>query len=145
MGGSAVSAIGILYWFYWVVAIVVMVRVILRNHDTVKTLAWIMVFISIPFIGLLLYFFFGRDTRRKRMAGRRFMAQIKLHSAPRSGDGAIAMVMPEYQSLATFFENVSSAPLLTFDGAEVISDTHIFAERLFEMISVAEEHIHLQF
>ena len=145
MGGSAVSAIGILYWFYWVVAIVVMVRVILRNHDTVKTLAWIMVFIFIPFLGLLLYFFFGRDTRRKRMAGRRFMAQIRRHGTPGAGDGAMARVMPEYQSLATFFENVSSAPLLTFDGAEVISDTQIFAERLFGMISAAEDHIHLQF
>ena len=145
MGGSAVSAIGILYWFYWVVAIVVMVRVILRNHDTVKTLAWIMVFIFIPFLGVLLYFFFGRDTRRKRMAGRRFMAQIRRHGTPGAGDGAMARVMPEYQSLATFFENVSSAPLLTFDGAEVISDTQIFAERLFGMISAAEDHIHLQF
>ena len=145
MSGSAVSAIGILYWFYWVVAIVVMVRVVLRNHDTVKTLAWIMVFIFIPFLGLLLYFFFGRDTRRKRMAGRRFMAQIRRHGTPGAGDGTMARVMPEYQSLATFFENVSSAPLLPFDEAEVISDTRIFAERLFGMISAAEDHIHLQF
>ena len=133
MSGSTVSAIGILYWFYWVVAIVVMVRVILRNRDTVKTLAWIMVFVFIPFLGLLLYFFFGRDTRRKRMAGRRFMAQIKHYSTLNAGGRAGAKVMPEYQSLATLFENVSLAPLLPFDEAEVISDSLLFNERLFEI------------
>ena len=145
MSGSAVSVMGVLYWLYLVVAIVVMVRVVLRNRDTVKTLAWIMVFIFIPFLGLLLYFFFGRDTRRRRMAGRRFMAQLKHYSALAAGENAGTGVMPEYQSLATLFENVSSAPLLPFDEAEVISDTRLFGERLFDIIAAAENHIHLQF
>ena len=112
MGGSAVSAIGILYWFYWVVAIVVMVRVILRNHDTVKTLAWIMVFVFIPFLGLLLYFFFGRNTRKKRVAGKRLMSQIKQRGAFGSISRVKREIPDEYQSLTTFFENTSSASLL---------------------------------
>ena len=145
MSAGAVSLMGVLYWLYLVVAIVVMVRVILRNRDTVKTLAWIMVFIFIPFMGLLLYFFFGRDTRRRRMAGRRFMAQLKHYSALDAGASAGIRVMPEYQPLATLFENLSSAPLLTFDEAEVISDARLFGERLFEIVSAAEDHIHLQF
>ena len=135
---------GILYWLYWVVVIVTMAGVILRNHDTVKTLAWIMVFIFIPFLGLLLYFLFGRDARRRRVAGRRFMALIKQKCTP-DGNCVDVKMEPEYQSLATFFENVSSAPPLSFDEAEVISDTHLFAERLLEMLAAAEDYIHLQF
>ena len=57
MYDAVFSIMGILYWLYWVVAIVVMARVVLRNHDAVKTLAWIMVFIFLPFLGLVLYFF----------------------------------------------------------------------------------------
>lgn len=145
MGWSAVSVMGVLYWLYWIVAMVVMVRVLLRNRDTVKTLTWIMVFIFIPFLGLLLYFFFGRDTRRKRLVGKRLLSQIKQHTAFRASGVAKREIPADYQTLATLFENVSSASLLPFDEAEVIPDTRGFAERLFEIIYAAENHIHLQF
>ena len=145
MGWSAVSVMGVLYWLYWIVAMVVMVRVLLRNRDTVKTLTWIMVFIFIPFLGLLLYFFFGRDTRRKRLVGKRLLSQIKQHTAFRASGVAKREIPADYQTLATLFENTSSASLLPFDEAEVIPDTRGFAERLFEIIYAAENHIHLQF
>ena len=145
MGLSTASVMGILYCLYWVVVVTIIIRLMLRNSDAVKTLAWIMVFIFVPFLGLVLYFFFGRDTRRKRMAGKRLMSQIKQRSACKAGEGVKGKVHPEFQSLAAFFENASSASLLPFDEACVIADTHLFEERLFEMISDAEDHIHLQF
>ena len=76
MGLSTASVMGILYCLYWVVVVTIIIRLMLRNSDAVKTLAWIMVFIFVPFLGLVLYFFFGRDTRRKRMAGKRLMSQM---------------------------------------------------------------------
>ena len=145
MGWSAASAMGVLYWLYWIVAMIVMVRVMLRNNDTVKTLTWIMVFIFMPFLGLLLYFFFGRDTRKKRLVGKRLLSQIKQHTAFKENGDAKKDIPVEYQTLATLFENTSSASFLSFDEAEVIPDTRVFAERLFEMISNAGNHIHLQF
>ena len=145
MGWSAASAMGVLYWLYWIVAMIVMIRVMLRNRDTVKTLTWIMVFIFMPFLGLVLYFFFGRDTRKKRLVGKRLLSQIKQHTAFKTGGSAKKEIRFGYQTLATFFENTSSASILSFDEAEVIPDTLVFRERLFEMISTAENHIHLQF
>lgn len=145
MNLSASTIMGILYWLYWIVVVSIIIKVMLRNRDAVKTLAWIMVFIFVPFLGLVLYFFFGRDTRKKRMAGRRFLSQIKQHTSLRWCGNQKYSVAPDYQPLVAFFENASLAPLLSFDEAEVISDTHIFAERLFEMISSARNHIHLQF
>lgn len=145
MEWSDTSFLWFLYWLYWIVALFIMTRVVLRNRDTVKTLAWIMVFVFMPFLGLLLYFFFGRDTRKKRMAGKRLISQIKQRSSLKIGGRVDGGVQSEYQSLVTFFENASSASLLSFDSAEVISDTQLFYERLFEIISAAEDHIHLQF
>ena len=105
MNWGTVSVMGFLYCLYWLVVVVIMIRVMLRNHDAVKTLAWIMVFIFMPFLGLVLYFFFGRDTRKKRMAGKRLMSQIKQHAALKVTGCAKGNIQPEYQSLATFFEN----------------------------------------
>ena len=145
MGWSSASAMGVLYWLYWIVAVFIIIRLMLRNSDAVKTLAWIMVFIFIPFLGLVLYFFFGRDTRKRRMAGKRLLSQIKQCSTLKASGCAKSVLHSEYQSLATFFENASSSSLLPFDEAEVISDTRLFAERLFDIISTAETYIHLQF
>ena len=145
MDWSIPSAMGVMYWLYWIVVVSIMIRVVLRNHDTVKTLAWIMVFVFIPFLGLLLYFFFGRNTRKKKMAGKRLMSQIKQRGAFGSVNRVKRNISDEYQSLATFFENVSSASVLPFDEAEVITETELFAERLFDMVYAAENHIHIQF
>ena len=145
MGWSNATIMGVLYWLYWIVVIAIMIRIMLRNRDTVKTLAWIMVFIFVPFLGLLLYFFFGRDSRKKKLAGKRLMAQIKQRSTLEVNSDAKGLIPPEYQSLATYFENSSSASLLSVDEDEVLCDTAVFADRLFEMVSSAEHHIHMQF
>lgn len=145
MNWSNAAVMGSLYWLYWIVVIIIMIRVMLRNRDTVKTLAWIMVFIFIPFLGLLIYFFFGRDTRKKRLAGKRLLSQIKQRSTLEVNSDAKGLIQPEYQSLATYFENSSKAPLLPADEIELFSDTKEFSNRLFEIISAAKEHIHLQF
>ena len=145
MSWNNAAIMGLLYWLYWIVVIFIMIRIMLRNRDTVKTLAWIMVFVFIPFLALLLYFFFGRDTRKKRLAGKRLLSQIKQRSTLQVNSDAKGLIQPEFQSLATYFENSSSAALLTVDEAEVLCDTSIFADRLFEMVSTAEDHIHLQF
>lgn len=145
MNLSASTIMGILYWLYWIIVVSIIIKVMLRNRDAVKTLAWIMVFIFVPFLGLLLYFFFGRDTRKKRMAGRRFLSQIKKSTSFRWSGVSRFSVAPDFQSLASFLRNASQAPLLSSDEAEVISDTRLFANRLLEMISSARDHIHLQF
>ena len=145
MNWSNAAIMGILYWLYWIVVIFIIIRIMLRNRDTVKTLAWIMVFVFMPFLGLVLYFFFGRKTRKKRLAGKRLLSQIKQRSTLEVNSDAKGLIQPEYQSLATYFENSASASLLSIDEAEVMNDTTVFAERFFEIISEAQDHIHLQF
>ena len=39
---------GCLYWAYCVVAILLMFKVVLRNRDTIKTLAWMLVLVFLP-------------------------------------------------------------------------------------------------
>lgn len=140
-----ITLMGILYWIYCIVAIVVMVRVVLNNRDTFKTLAWVMVLLFLPFLGLLLYFFFGRDTRRKRIIGARMLNQIKQRSQLCAvGDGAEA-IPQEYAPLVSFFENTASAPLIAAESIEVIPSTNEFAAKVLEEIMGAKDHVHIQF
>lgn len=138
------TAMGIFYWVYCIVAILVMVRVVLNNRDTVKTLAWILVFIFLPFLGLIIYFFFGRDTRKAKIIGRRMLSQIQQRRQLNDDADNQADVPQGYEPLVSYFKNTSSAYLVGASEVEVLS-TREFANSLYEEIDAAKEHIHMQF
>ena len=135
---------GIIYLVSCIVAMLMTVNVVLKNRDTVKTLAWILVFISLPGLGIILYIFFGRDTRRKKIIGRRLLSQIKRGKLSDDAENQ-ADVPPGYEPLVSFFRNSSSAWLMDASEAKVFSSPKDFAHALFDEIESAREHIHIQF
>lgn len=142
---DSATIMGTLYWLYCILAVLLMVRVMLKNRDTVKTLAWMMVLLFLPVLGLILYFFFGRDTRRAKLIGRRLLSQLKQRDHLYGNGGGVFEIPSEYQSLVSFFRNSALAHPLGADEVEVIADTKIFASRLVGELERAENHIHIQF
>ena len=140
-----VSVMGILYCIYCIIAILVMVKVVLNNRDTFKTLAWMLVFLFLPFFGLVLYFFFGRDTRRKKIIGGRMLNQIQQRRQLCATEGDTMDVSSEYEPLVSFFENSASASLASAESVKALSSMHEFARMLLEEIEGAKEHVHVQF
>ncbi len=47
------------------------VVIILDNRNPVKTMAWILILMFLPMVGLVFYFFFGRSQRRVRIIGKK--------------------------------------------------------------------------
>ena len=56
---------------YFVVVLGTIIVVILDNRNPLKTIAWLLVLIFVPFIGLIIYFFFGQDQRRERIISKK--------------------------------------------------------------------------
>lgn len=138
------------FWSYLyivnnVLAVFIMVYVVLDNRNPIRTLAWIMVLLFIPFLGVLLYFFFGRDTKRKKYISRRSLSQIQQRSllCYRSQNGVQPPVA--HSSLVTYLENTASAYLMAGSDVRVLGSTGCFIEELLAAIAAAKEHIHLQF
>ena len=142
--GNICSDMGVFYWIYCIVALMVMVRVVLNNRDSVKTLAWILVLLFLPVLGLLLYFFFGRDTRKERMIGRRMLSQIQRRQLNDDTDNQ-AEVPQGYEPLVAYLRNSSSACLVGASDVCVFRSTKEFAKALYDEIDAAKEHIHIQF
>ena len=138
------SIMGALYWVYLVIAILVMVNVVLNNRDTVKTFAWVLLLIFLPFIGIILYFFFGRDTRKMRIINSRQLSQLQKKQFEEKQECSSGL-HNEYSPLATFFRNASSANLLSASDASVFSSTREFASALYKEIDAAKDSIHVQF
>lgn len=135
-----------LYWLYMVVAVVTSLSVVLNNRVPVKTLAWVLVILGIPFLGLFVYYVFGRDYRRRRLINRRSLTQIQKKSFTKYNHATVARSIPErYASLVKFFENVADAYPTTNNRIEILSDGSSFFTTLIREIYAAKEHIHVQF
>ena len=64
----ATVAFDILYFGAIISTIVI---IILDNRNPVKTMAWILILLFLPIVGLVFYFFFGRSQRRERIIGQK--------------------------------------------------------------------------
>ncbi len=136
---------GYIYLFHLIVAMVIMVRVVLNNRNPIKTLAWMMVLLFLPFLGLFLYFFFGRDTRRLKYISKRSLSQIKQRSHLHYRSQEPVSVPQGYSPLLAYLENVASSYPMAGNDVTVIDTPALFADRLLAAIESASEHIHLQF
>lgn len=58
---------------YFGAIISTIVVIILDNRNPVKTMAWILILLFLPIVGLVLYFFFGRSQRRERIMVKKVM------------------------------------------------------------------------
>ncbi len=118
------------------------VVVVLDNRNPVKTLAWVLVLSFLPVIGLVLYFFFGRDVRKEKLISRR--GYFRLNKYPlaeyyerKSGE--------DRHQLMRFFRKVNGS--LPFDGnlVHVYTTGYQMLAALLKAITCAQHHIHLQF
>lgn len=135
----------ILGWIYSILAAILIVNVVLKNRDSVKTLAWVMVLLFLPVLGMLLYFFFGRDKRKEKMIGRRLMSQINQRNLSANVSRYIPDLPQEYSSLHAFLRNTASAYALPAESIDVIADTKKYALLLMRELEKAEKHIHILF
>lgn len=58
----------------WSIAILI----ILENRNPVKTMSWVLVLVLLPYIGLILYIFFGQNFRRQKLISKKSIKQIEL-------------------------------------------------------------------
>ena len=58
---------------YFGAIISTIVVIILDNRNPVKTMAWILILLFLPIVGLVFYFLFGRSQRRERIMVKKVM------------------------------------------------------------------------
>ena len=94
-----------LYWVNSIIAICITVKVVLANRNPVTTFAWIFVLLFLPYIGLALYFFFGRDTRKRKYIRRRFLSQIKQKAQPVCNTSGDVYIPAEYMRISSYYKS----------------------------------------
>ena len=134
----------LIFMVYVCVVLVVMVTVLMDNRQPAKTMAWVMVLIFMPVIGIVLYFFFGQNTRKEKYISQRSMDQLTKRSMFEFAEQQNLVLPEEHGVLIKLFASQNWALPFKNNEAEIHTDGYEFFNALLRDIGRAEHHIHLE-
>ncbi|WP_300725806.1 cardiolipin synthase [uncultured Bacteroides sp.] len=130
---------------YFAVILTTIFIVILDNRNPVKTMAWILVLFFLPVVGLVFYFFFGRNTRKEHLISKKGYARLsKRPMAEYQSNQSFHNLEKEYPVMS-FFAKVNSALPFGGNSLQIYTDGYSMIQSLIRDIYRAKHHIHLQF
>ena len=118
-------------------------HVLLDNRQPVKTMAWIMVIIFLPVVGLLFYVFFGVNHRRARVISQRSMNQLTKRSMLEFVGQQNLRVADRHKQLVDLFVNQSFSLPFKDNRIDIITEGEAFFRQLIDDINRATHHIHI--
>lgn len=120
-----------------------MLTVLMDNRQPAKTIAWVLVLLFVPVVGIVLYIFFGQNTRKMKLISGRSLDQLSKRSMLEFVEQR-NLRMPEYfSSLVRLFTNQSLALPFKDNAVEFYTDGYQFFPALLQVIKGATNHIHL--
>jgi cardiolipin synthase len=139
------TVVGLILFILYTISILSLVLVvILENRNPLKTIAWVIVLLLLPGLGLIVYFFFGQDNRRQRIISRRTYKRI-LRPLQSHLEQDRCIVLPAYQPLVNLLNRNNRNPLLYGSELSVYTNGEDKFNILVDEINRAEHHIHLQY
>ena len=133
-----------LYGLYTLVVIIVMLKVLMDNREPSKTMAWVLVLWALPLAGIVIYFFFGQNTRRERLISQRSLDQLTKRSMLEFAEQRNLRIPEEHRTLMQLFKNQSMALPFKDNEAEIYTSGHDFFLSLIHEIGKARDHVHVE-
>ena len=138
-------------YFHWLIFIVyvcvvlgTMLTVLMDNRQPAKTMAWVMVLIFIPVVGIVLYFFFGQNTRKEKFISRQSMDQLTKRSMLEFAEQQNLVLPDEHSVLINLFKTQNWAWPFKNNTTDSLTDGTDFFISLLRDIGQATHHIHLE-
>ena len=128
---------------YEIIKVVAIVHVLMDNRHPVKTMAWAMVIYFVPVAGLVLYLFFGLNTRREKLISQRSLDQLTRRSMLGFVDQTDMQVPERYKQMVELFVNENSALPFKNNKVELFTNGYSFFLSLIADIGRARHHIHV--
>ncbi len=136
-----------LYWIFYALYIIVdalvMIKVVMDNRQPAKTMAWILVLWALPIIGILLYIFFGQNTRKERLISERSLSQLTKRSMFEYIEQKDLRLPESHRPLMLLFKNQSMALPFKDNDVTLYTSGYEFFPALLHEISLARHHIHI--
>lgn len=142
----------IIYLLYLLTVVGTIFVVVSENRNPTKTLSWVLVLVFLPAIGIVFYYVFGQNNRKKRpvnISSEDFTNEIFSDLIANGHRQEILVskekVLPEFQSLAHFLEKSNDSKVWYGSDVEIITVGKRKFEALLEDLENARHHIHMEY
>lgn len=126
-------------------AIGVIFVIILENRNPLKTIAWTLILIFLPLLGLIIFFFFGEDGRKKRLISHKMFKKLNRKTLVRFERDEV-MESPEgYTGIVSLIKKLKGSSVYNGNKITFYTDGESKFKALLEEINKAEKFIHIQY
>lgn len=130
---------------YAVTTIGIIVVVLSENRNPVKSLAWVTVLLLLPLMGIILYLFFGRSIKNKRMISRRNRRRLKKKEAFNRVDYNALMLSHESLQQIQLARSLTGALFYTGNDVEIFTSGEDKFRSLEADLMAARKYINIQY
>lgn len=138
---------------YYLILLVVCLRIIYDTNSSTKTLAYLLLAIFVPFVGMVFYFIVGINYRKRKIYSKKLIRDEALRARLREWLAAMTesnlSYFPEqYQhagSLVNLLLNDSSSPLTSGNQVKLLFNGENKFPELLHALEAAKDHIHIQY
>ena len=138
---------------YVATIIAVIYRILLENRTPVRTLAWLLVLILVPVVGLIFYVYFGMNYRKVKMFSMKGLGDIKwlqymsedkkqrIQKAKKKKKGDMESV----RRLMTLLLSNSKALVSRHNSVDILNNGEETFRAIFKSIEIAKKYIHVEY
>lgn len=137
---------------YGIIIILVILRILYDTRDATKTLAYILLVVFVPLLGIFFYFSFGVNYRKRKIYSKKIIKDVKLREKIEINLKKYhkeilekKLVSKEHTNLVNFVAEAGRNPLAANNKIDLLENGEEKFPALLEALSKAEKHIHLQY
>lgn len=131
--------------FYLGLIIGTIAVIVLDNRNPVKTIAWVLVLVFLPLVGLVFYLFFGRNSRKEKLINKKIYSRLLKRPTAQYMSQNKVEVPDNYTGLVDFLCDIDQAFLYDANDVQVYTAGAPMLLSLLSDIKSAKHHIHLEY
>ena len=135
----------ILLVLYFLTVLAVIVVVLSENRNPVKSMAWVLVLVLLPVVGLIIYLIFGRSLKGMSLISRSALRELRRMNDFAYPSQATEGLSDESRQLISLVNKLAGPHLFVGNDVTVFTDGVSKMEALMRDIAAATDHIHLQY
>ena len=128
----------------WILVAATIIHVVLDNRQPAKTMAWALVILFVPIVGVVFYLFFGINHRKERLISQRSVDQLSKRSMLSFVEQHDLHVPERHKQLVDLFVNQNLSLPFKDNMIDIMTDGYAFFSELLKDIAAAQHHIHIE-
>ncbi|MHC5202637.1 cardiolipin synthase [Myroides sp. LJL119] len=140
---------------YFILAVGVSIRIIYDTDSISKTLAYLLLVFFVPILGMVFYFSFGVNYRRRKIYSKKLLVNddyserlsFKLDQNTQSNPEQVNPSLKENESFIKLLSSkvLGENPVLLNNQVKLLENGEVFFEDLIKDLKRAKNHIHLEY